>query len=156
VAFSPYAPNATWENYTVTEIVKQFVKGTPNYGFIVIPDLSEGNTGRDYLSSEFKDSDSLKPKLAITYESNAIVIDKATHLKGVLIQQSDTQIKILLPFNRKCQAALFNSRGLRIKTATVEQRGSITFPTTRLSAGIYFLKFRSGITKATYKFIITQ
>ena len=44
-----YAPEFSWEEYDVTEMVKKNVSGAPNHGFYVFPDLKDGNSGRVYL-----------------------------------------------------------------------------------------------------------
>ncbi len=58
--------------YDVTKPTQNIVNGGDNFGFIIIPDLAEGNTGREYVSTENNGPDTLNPKLILTFGSTSI------------------------------------------------------------------------------------
>lgn len=149
-----YAPIATWEEYNVIEIVTQFFKGTPNYGFIVIPDLSEGNTGRDYISSELEGCDSLKPKLTITYVSNALKENDVRLFKNIQIKRYGTFIKILKPQNDDVTISIYNVKGRLIEMNYNNHDRFYLLYTETIPAGLYFLKITVEASSETYKLII--
>jgi len=57
-----------WLNYTITSLVNEWYSGTPNYGFILVPDAegSKNIESRAYSSDYATAGD--RPKLFVTYE----------------------------------------------------------------------------------------
>ena len=139
-AQTTFANDSTWENYDVTGIVKKFIDGTPNYGFIVVPDLAEGNTSRDYYSTAFEDIDSLKPKLTVTYTSNAISTPNKSRylLQGVLLYKDGSVIRLFVPFEKQYRITIYNSKGRVIENINGCESRWYRLNAKMSSHGIYF------------------
>lgn len=150
-----YAGASSWEEYDVTDIVKEFVAGTPNYGFFIIPDEADGNTGRNYISSDNTDSDSLRPKLTITYESTAIHHNTigTAGMQNIIVNKSGPVVKLFVPFENSYQIVFYNASGSTVKE--IQSRGEQWYSITNesLSKGLYFVRILSDGKKLTGKYV---
>ena len=141
-----YAAEKTWENYDVTDIVKLYVAGTPNHGFIMYPDQSDGNTGRIYYSSDYSSIDSLRPKLIVTYESTGIKQGN----KGVFRQNSiavkkvGTDVQFFVPFENAYRVELYSASGMKIHSMTGYGAKWQSLNSGLLAKGIYSIRVSSG------------
>lgn len=142
---TPYASTGSWEEYDVTEIVQNWLAGSPNYGFIVFPDQKADNTGREYLSSEYSDDCSLRPKLTITYEGDVAITEMKTHKKCVPldVQLEAGKLIIQSPFSQKATVFLVRTNGARVSHQAIERHENAIFQSCILAKGIYIVQVRS-------------
>ena len=136
-----YVPPSYWEHYDVTNIVQKFIDGTTNYGFIIASDLAEGNTHRDYCSSEYTSGDSLRPKLTVTYTSNAIIPDLHSQDvgNGLRLCKNGSGIKLYVPFSGHYKISLYNVNGRKIETVSGYKKQWYQLTENRPSNGVYII-----------------
>ncbi len=153
-----YAPDSSWENYDVTDIVQQFIHDTPNYGFLIISDLANGNTHRFYYASEYLVLDSLRPKLTITYTSNAIITSTPCKnlFKGILLRKDGSTVRLFIPFEKQYQLSLFNSGGKIIETVSGCKSRWYQLQAAVPSSGIYFMQVHMDGKTAAAKLILMK
>lgn len=150
-----YAPVSSWEDYEVTDIVQQFIDDTPNYGFLIISDLTVGNTHRDYCSSEYTDADSLRPKLTITYTSSGIIpgLHSPDIFNGLLLCKNSSGIKLFIPFTGHYNLSLYNLKGKKIETICGYNEQWYQLKGGAPSNGVYIIQiYRDG--KATTRSLL--
>lgn len=155
-AYTGYAPLSSWEHYDVTSIVRKFTDGTSNYGFLIIPDLAAGNTHRDYCSSEYADADSLRPKLTVTYTSNAVipVFHSQGFGNGLRLYKNGSGIRLYIPFSGHYSISLYNVNGKKIETINSSQKQWYQLSDKKLCKGIYIIKITSGDKAYTVSLIL--
>jgi hypothetical protein len=141
-AKTDYVPDSSWEHYDVTDIVQLFIHGTANYGFLIEADPASGNKNRSYCASEYMDSDSLRPKLTITYTSNAIITSTPCKnlFKGILLRKNGSTVRLFIPFEKQYQLSLFNSGGKIIETVSGSKSRWYQLQAATPSSGIYFMQ----------------
>ena len=142
MATTSYAPESSWEDYDVTEIVKLFMDNTPNYGFCIVSDMADNHTGRNYISSENTDLDSLRPKLTVTYTSNAIIIPDLHSQgmsNGLRLCKSCSGIKLYVPFSGHYTISLYNVNGKKIETVCGYRKQWYQLTETKPSNGVYII-----------------
>lgn len=154
-AKTTYAAEMSWENYDVTEIVKDFVSGTPNNGFIVFPDIKDGNDGRMYPSSEYSAEDSLRPKLTITYENTAINYSNKgiEGIKNIVINKNGSIIKLFIPFENSYRIGFYNASGNTLEVLNGRGKQWHSINSESLSNGIYFIRIFSDKKNLSGKYI---
>ncbi len=147
-AVTGYAPEMSWEQYTVTEIVKQFLGDKLNCGFLIIPDLDDNNTGRNYISSDNTELDSLRPRLTVTYESTAIKYNNQVldGLKDVVLNKTGSSVKLFVPFATEYSISLYGISGEVIKS--IDGYGTrwhtLSISSESLPSGVYIINIHSG------------
>jgi len=152
-----YAPDSTWEEYDVTDILRQFIHGTPNYGLIIMSDPANGNKDRPYYSSDYTGADSLRPKLTITYSTTAITSPKHKDLlTGVLLQKNGPAARLFVPFEKQYRISLFNARGTSVGAVSGNTSGWYRLQTASLPGGIYIIRVITDNTTAVGKVICTE
>ncbi len=139
-----YVPDSTWEHYDVSEFVQKFTHGIPNHGFIIASDQTNGNTGRVYCSSEFSDTDSLRPKLTVTYSSSGIssFIQGQNLLDGIKLKIVGNKLSLFVPFEKSYQVSLLNSSGKLVGTVYGNSRQWYKVTPATISNGVYFVHVR--------------
>ncbi len=150
-----YTGTSSWEEYDVTEIVRKFAGGTPNYGFFIIPDESDGNTGRNYISSDNTESVSLRPKLTITYETTAIInsINDVVGKQNLKVKRNGLVVKLFVPFEDSYQIVLIDAFGRAIEVIKGNGKKWHAINSESLSMGLYFVNVISGTEKLTGKYL---
>lgn len=154
-----YVPDSSWENYDVTNIVRQFTSGTPNYGFLIASDRANGNKHRSYYSSEFTKVDSLRPKLTIIHTSTAIntfTQHKNLLRKSILLCKKGSVIKLFVPFEKHYRLSLFNPGGKVIETIYGSNSRWYQLKATIPSNGIYFMQIHIDGKTASWKVILMK
>lgn len=158
VSRTDYVPDSSWENYEVTDIVQQFTNGIVNYGFIIESDPANGNKRRCYCSSEFTVLDSLRPKLTITYTSNAIITSTQYKnlLEGILLRKQGSVIRFFVPFEKHYRISLFNAEGKIIEAVYGCKSRWYQLKAAMPPNGIYFLQVYMDGKTATCKVILIK
>lgn len=145
-----YAPAASWESYDVTGIVKKFIDGTPNYGFLLVNDYKSGNTERIYISSEYQTDKSWRPKLTIKSPSIGIVQSHAiSREKAYTIIKTADFLKIYMRFKGRYTLELVDMMGRNIISYNDAGQKCHQIPIRRLCDGMYVMNI--GINGIKYK-----
>lgn len=141
-----YAPEFSWEHYTVTGIVRGHVSGAPNHGFCVFPDLKDGNSGRLYCSSEYSSEDSLRPKLTVVYENTGInqCNGHGEITQSIQICNAGGAVRFLLPSANLCHITVYNPSGRPLYTAQARGGQRHAIDCSRFSNGVYFVRIVAG------------
>ncbi len=153
-----YALPESWERYDATTFVKDFYNNPDsNTGFIIGTDQGEkGNQGRHYISSEYADNDSLRPKLTIEYDDDNAITFSGVPLvfgKHIHVKQSPGLLQLFIPFEKPYHGMLTDMLGRKIYTFRGESPGVHTY-TRVIHTGIYLLKLQVGEEGATRKLFI--
>ena len=153
VSRADYAPDSSWEHYDVTDIVQQFTNGIPNYGFIIESDPANGNKRRCYCSSDITVLESLRPKLTITYTSNAIITSTQYKdlLEGILLRNDGSGIRLFVPFEKHYRISLFNARGEIIEAVYGCTSQWCQLKAAQPSNGVYFMQIYMAGKTVTWK-----
>ena len=153
VSRTDYVPDSSWEHYEVTAIVQKFANGIANYGFVIESDPTNGNKRRCYYSSEFAVLDSLRPKLTITYISNAIInsTQYKNLLEGILLRNSGSGIRLFVPFEKQYRISLFNARGEIIEAVYGYKSQWCQLKAALPSNGVYFMQIYMDSKTVTWK-----
>lgn len=140
-----YAKISSWEEYDVTEIVAKFVDGTPNYGFFIVPDESDGNTGRNYISSDNTESESLRPKLTITYETTAITNGASGVAKSfnLIVNRNGALINLFIPFEAPYKIVFIDAFGCTVKFVRGYGKAWHSIDSESVANGLYFVNIIS-------------
>ena len=152
-----YAAAATWESYNVTGIIKKFIDGTPNYGFILVNDYMSGHTERIYISSEYSTDKSWRPKLTIKYGSIGIIHSQTINRqKAYTIIKTADMLKIYTPAAGRHTVELVDMMGRKIVFFDDAGEKCHQIPVSRLCNGMYFIKIRANDTKYQEKITIIK
>ncbi len=150
-----YADASTWEEYDVTEMVKKFMSGTSNYGFLIIPDEAVGNTGRNYISSDNTDLKENRPKLTITYETTAIInsVTGFDAMTNVNLKRVGNQLELYVPYGNFYQIYFSNASGQTIKTIKGNGKKWYSLNCDDFSKGLYFISVVSISQQISAKYL---
>lgn len=151
-----YAAPETWEDFDVTAIVKHFLNNpNENFGFLSIDDEANGHTQRLYASSDYADDQTLRPKLAIEYET-AITWFPQTGLRDKInLNITNATVSFTLPFNN-CLTTISNAKGQRILSFEGNTGDKYQVPLHNLGTGLHFLTIKHENRSETVKFFVVK
>lgn len=139
-------------------MVSKFVSGTPNYGFFLRQDDFNGNTNRQYISSEYDSDKTQRPKLEITYESTAILYSsKHISMNRVKVRNMENTLLIDLSFKGGYTVLLTTLSGR--KTISFTGNGKKTFSVCKsdINSACYLISIvRDNGSQFTQKIIFTD
>jgi len=164
-----YVDANAWENYDVTEVIKQvFNSGKPFYGFMIkqflepveedngINAIAKGPEGRVYYSSENDETDK-RPKLTITYTSSGINTTILSQLSdNISIVRKDDKIMLFIPFERANEVFIYNIKGQKQFSLTGGKSGWIDLPLHYFSSGLHIVTIKSGQKSISRRLFILQ
>lgn len=147
-----------WENFDVTQAVKDFLK-TPgsNYGFLLKFDSYTPSHLVLYASSEDVDSVKNRPKLTITVEEATGIIHAAVSQNNLIqVMRSNGSLKMHIPFKGNTAVSLLNMEGRQIASFTITANNQwITLPG-NVSSGMHIVRIQNATKTLTTKVLITE
>lgn len=162
VTVAEYAALNTWEEYDVTEIIREVIdKQDQFHGFIIKQFLdprekNRSNQGKAYYSSEYDELDK-RPKLTITYTSSGINTTILNQLSdNINIVRKDEKIMLFIPFKKANEVLVYNIKGQKQFSLTAGKSGWIDLPLYNLSSGLHIVTIKSGQKSISKRFFILQ
>ncbi len=160
-----YVDANSWENYNVTEVIKQAVNnGKSFHGFMIkqflepaeeaweINTSAKGIDGRLYWSSEY-DSLDLRPKLTVTYTSTSIGNPVFSEIKeDISLINRRSFISVYISFVSNYNLSVYNLQGKRVLTLNDCMTKRIDLPVNNLSSGVHSLTIQNEQTTISKRF----
>ena len=164
IAVTEYAAINTWEEYDVTEVIKEAVKKPELFhGFIIKQFLdprenkgenskNRSNQGKAYYSSDYDEIDK-RPKLTITYTSTGVVTPLPSQIKdNIPVMKKGEKIMVFVSFEKAYEVLVFDIQGQKLVSLTGGNRGWIELPVNHLSSGINIVTIKIGQTIISKRF----
>lgn len=133
-----------WESFDVTSIIQKFIDGTPNYGFLIRADDKMGGTDRYYVSSEYEDDTTLRPKLEITYESgsNPISYNKVSNSGIVSKFETASNISLFFRNHSKYEVTLSTLSGKIVQSFKGNGNNALVIEKSSLNSSCYLMSVK--------------
>ncbi len=153
--------NEGWEEYTVTDIIKDFIKGTyPNYGLIIFPSIGRwGAPHRFYFSSEYSVDPLKRPKIEIEFDQvntvpggNKTITDN----KAIVLKKLESQVSLEFERGRFHTLSVIDAKGSNVFSTAIDSRNSLLLPSDRFSAGVYFVNMRGRSDNRVIRFVLAE
>ncbi len=152
-----YAANQSWENYDITQAIKDFLGGTSNYGFLIIGDDRQGWTeaqSRLYASSDLPGLIQSRPKITIRTTDTKIINNSNNQdfTKNISFTYNDSYLNLSVPYS-SCQVSINNIKGQKILSVKANSK-NIKLPLSELSTGVHLMNITHNNRSETVKFTI--
>jgi hypothetical protein len=153
VAWTPFADSLTWENFNVTQHVREFLQN-PDSSFGFFLKTGYNNIERRYYSSDYE-VDSLRPKLTIT-TSTAITNKFSQHDIGNVIQlkSMSKMVTFTVPFEGYYTISILNIKGRRIYVVNGSEKKSYSITMDNQSSGVYVIQVKYSSKFTSGKFLL--
>jgi len=151
-----YADTEEWEEFDVTEMVKYLIDNPDkNYGFLIISDEEMNNTQRLYVSSDYTDDKTLRPKLTISDESPIIYTPQKASKSTIMLSVTNEAIRFSVPYEYH-HAAICDSKGRTVASFHTNSTKRYALPLEGFSNGVHFLTVRHNQGSESIPFIIVK
>lgn len=152
IVVADYADTCSWENYDVTDMVKEMhANQIANYGFMikqfVCIKTAQGkdpklryNWGKSYRSSEYEEVE-IRPKLTVKYETTGInTYHTANFFKSKIVTINIANaLKIHIPFEDSYHVSINDLKGRELLSYEGKGERWIALPTT-ITRGMFLIK----------------
>lgn len=157
VAVSDPAPDTSWENYKITNTMKDIINNNkPFYGFYAKAWFT--NTSRYYRSSEYMEDSTTRPKLVIKYVGLGIVAQngKSNSKWNILVNRSGNNVNIFISCSGKYTFSVSDLKGRTLVSQNGATQKWYSIPSVNIPAGIAIITVSHGNLIAAKRFIHVQ